>query len=497
MVSQYFIALLPLFIIILTTIIVMLSIAWKRNHFVNTIITVIGINIALLSLYFVYQLDQTNITSLLIIDHYSIFYSILIMLAGLATCIFSYPWLKDFSDNKDEFYILLLIAILGGLVLTSANHFAAFFIGIELLSIPLFGLIGYDFHNKYALEATLKYAIISAVSSAFLLFGIALMYADIGSLQFIDLKLTLIHNNFHADHLLIFSIGMIIIGLGFKLSLVPFHFWTPDVYQGSSIPVITFLATVSKIAIFCVSVRLFLNYSVIKLDAIYKALSIIAFISILFGNLMAMLQNNIKRLLGYSSIAHSGYLLTTLLAIKFHRFSFETSEIYLVGYLLTNFGIFGAINLLSGSYKNSNNSIELFDSMRGLFWRKPILSVIITIMMLSLAGIPITLGFIGKFYVLLFCINMHLWWLIGIIILSGTIGVYYYLRVIARLYIVEKTSFSYIKLNNNKFNENNWIFTPCGIVISISTILVLLLGIYPKPLINIIQIAQAFLLANI
>ena len=171
---QQLIALLPLLIVGLTVVVVMLSIAWRRNHFVNATLTVIGLNLALVSLWFVGQAGAMDVTPLLRVDGYSMFYTALVMLASLATCTFAYPWLAGFPDNKDEFYLLVLIAALGGVVLASANHLAALFIGIELLSLPLFGLIGYAFRQKRSLEAALKYTILSAAASSFVRVGIAL-----------------------------------------------------------------------------------------------------------------------------------------------------------------------------------------------------------------------------------------------------------------------------------------------------------------------------------
>lgn len=477
---QQLIALLPLLIVGLTVVVVMLSIAWRRNHFVNATLTVVGLNLALLSLWFVGHAGPMDVTPLLRVDGYSMFYTGLVMLASLATCTFAYPWLAGFPDNKDEFYLLVLIAALGGIVLASANHLAALFIGVELLSLPLFGLIGYAFRQKRSLEAALKYTILSAAASSFLLFGIALIYADSGNLSFVALGQHL-SDDMLREPLLLIGLGMMIIGLGFKLSLVPFHLWTPDVYQGAPAPVSTFLATASKIAIFGVIMRLFMYAPVTDSEAVRTVLAVIAFVSILFGNLMAISQSNIKRLLGYSSIAHLGYLLVALIVVQSQQLALETAGVYLAGYLFSSLGAFGVVSLMSSPYRGSDAD-SLF-SYRGLFWHRPILSAVMTIMMLSLAGIPMTLGFIGKFYVIASSVSGQLWWLTGAVVAGSAIGLYYYLRVTVSLYLSPPEM-------HTRDTPANWAFTAGGVVVLISAILVLLLGVYPQPLIRLVQLAQ-------
>ncbi|EIS59553.1 NADH-quinone oxidoreductase subunit N, partial [Yersinia pestis PY-64] len=395
---QQLIAMLPLLIVGLTVVVVMLSIAWRRDHFINATLTVIGLNLALLSLYFVGQVGPMDVTPLMRVDGYSMFYTGLVIIASLATSTFAYPWLVGYPDNREEFYLLVLIAALGGILLASANHLASLFLGIELLTLPLFGLIGYAYRQKRSLEASIKYMLLSAAASSFLLFGMALLYAESGSLSFVGLGQSLSDSMVHQP-LILAGLGMMIVGLGFKLSLVPFQLWTPDVYQGAPAPVSTFLATASKIAIFAVVMRLFMYAPAADSEAVRLVLSIIAVASILFGNLMAISQTNIKRLLGYSSIAHLGYLLIALVAVQTHELALplETIGVYLAGYLFSSLGAFGVVSLMSSPYKGPD--AESLFSYRGLFWHKPILSAVMTVMMLSLAGIPMTLGFIGKFFV--------------------------------------------------------------------------------------------------
>ncbi|QHM94117.1 NADH-quinone oxidoreductase subunit NuoN [Kosakonia sacchari] len=477
---QHLIALLPLLIVGLTVVVVMLSIAWRRNHFLNATLSVIGLNVALLSLWFVGQAGAMDVTPLMRVDGYAMLYTGLVLLASLATCTFAYPWLEGYSDNKEEFYLLVLIAALGGILLANANHMAPLFLGIELISLPLFGLVGYAFRQKRSLEASIKYTILSAAASSFLLFGIALVYAQTGNLSFVAIGKSLGEGMLH-EPLLLAGLGMMIVGLGFKLSLVPFHLWTPDVYQGAPAPVSTFLATASKIAIFGVVMRLFLYAPVGESEAVRVVLGIIAFVSIIFGNLMALSQTNIKRLLGFSSISHLGYLLVALIALQGGQMSMETVGVYLAGYLFSSLGAFGVVSLMSSPYRGPD--AESLYSYRGLFWHRPILSAVMTVMMLSLAGIPMTLGFIGKFYILAVGVEAHLWWLTAAVVLGSAIGLYYYLRVAVSLYLNAPQQL-------NRDAPSNWAYSAGGIVVLISALLVLLLGIYPQPLISIVQLAM-------
>lgn len=481
--SVLFIAELPLLLTVFTAIAVMLSIAWQRNHKQVFFITAAGLNAALFSLFWASSATDVPVTPLLMVDSYALFYSALILIGSLATITLARAWLKKFPDNREEFYLLLVLASTGAIVMVQAHHLAAVFIGIELMSLPLFGLVGYAFKQRRSLEAAVKYMVLSASATAFLLFGIALIYAQVGSLDIatIGARLSRLPNveNAHLT-LMVVGLGMMVTGLGFKLSLVPFHLWTPDVYQGAPAPVTTYLATVSKIAVFAVLLRLF--YSIPATDSFfYSLLGGLAFISIIVGNLLALLQNNLKRLLGFSSTAHFGYLLVALIACRLGDLSQEAIALYLVMYLLTSVGSFGVVSLMSSPYQERD--ADELPAYRGLFWRRPILSSALTIMLLSLAGIPMTLGFIGKFYILTVGVRFYFWWLTGAVIFGSAVGLYYYLRVISILYLRTPGMPS-------RDARNDWALTTGGLMVLTSAILVLLLGVYPQPLLDLLPLAQ-------
>ncbi|MGL4600677.1 MAG: proton-conducting transporter membrane subunit, partial [Plesiomonas sp.] len=212
-----------------------------------------------------------------------------------------------------------------------------------------------------------------------------------------------------------------------------------------------------------------------------QVLSILAVLSILFGNLSALMQNNIKRMLGYSSIAHFGYVLVAVVAARNLAVPEESVAVYLVAYVLTALGAFGVVSLISSPYRGRD--ADLLYSYRGLFWHRPVLAAVLTVMMLALAGIPLTLGFIGKFYVLAVGVESHNWWLTGAIVLGSAIGLYYYLRVMVALYLAPQ-------MVRTRDTADNWAVSAGGIVLLLSALLVLVLGIYPQPLLTLVSVAR-------
>ncbi|KRW64512.1 NADH:ubiquinone oxidoreductase subunit N [Pseudomonas sp. TTU2014-096BSC] len=484
--QQHFIALLPLLITGATAIAVMLAIAWRRNHGLSFVVTSVGLTLALVSIVPALRVAPLDVTPLLRLDAFAYFYSAVVLVATLACVTLAHAYLGEkagadgFPGNREELYLLMALSAAGGLVLVSAQHLAGFFIGLELLSVPVYGLVAYAFFNKRSLEAGIKYMVLSAAASAFLLFGMALLYAESGSLSFSGLGASLAAQG--SSVLVQAGIGMMLIGLGFKLSLAPFHLWTPDVYEGAPAPVATFLATVSKVAVFAVLLRLYQLSPATSGGWLNDALSLIAIASILIGNLLALNQSNLKRLLGYSSIAHFGYLLVALIASK--GLAVEAIGVYLVTYVLTTLGAFGVITLMSSPFQGRD--ADALYEYRGLFWRRPYLTAVLTVMMLSLAGIPLTAGFIGKFYVIASGVESQLWWLLGALIIGSAVGLFYYLRVMVTLYLVEPGM-------RRHDAPINWGQRAGGMMLLAIAVLAFFLGVYPQPLLELVQ--QAGLVA--
>jgi len=421
------IALLPLIIIAATSIVIMLVIAFYRDHRLTAILTLAGLFLALVSLPFIASMAPRSITQLLIIDLYALYYMGLIFFAGFAVASLAYSYLDVHDGHHEEFYLLLLLAILGTAVLVASEHFAALFLGIEILSVSLYALAAYLRHSNRSIEAGVKYLILAAVSSAFILFGMALVYAETGSMEFSQIALRATVSGVHG---LLFTagLGMLVVGLGFKLGVVPFHMWTPDVYEGAPAPVTAFIATVSKGAVFALVLRYFSHVDLHAHRSLFVILTITAIASMFAGNLLALLQRNVKRILAYSSISHVGYLLVTLLASG--PLAVSAAAFYLAAYFVTTLGAFGVVTVLSDKDRDADS----MDDYKGLAWRRPWLAGVFTAMLLSLAGIPLTAGFVGKFYVVAAGMGSALWLLVIVLVINSAIGLFYYLRIIGAVY---------------------------------------------------------------
>lgn len=475
---ESFIALLPLLIMCATAVIVMLSIAVRRHHLWNAAITAIGLNAALGSLYFASQVIPQAVTPLLMVDGYALFYMAVILVATLGCSTLAHVYMEGYQGNREEIYLLLTLAASGGLVLACSRHFASLFIGLELLSVPVYAMVAYLFREKRSLEAGIKYMVLSAVASAFLLFGMALLYSQYGSLSFADFvpRAGLIT----SAPIIFAGVAMMLVGLGFKLSLAPFHLWTPDVYEGAPAPVGAFLATASKVAVFAVLLRFLIEAPVARMGIVYDVFTALAIASIVIGNLLALTQSNLKRLLGYSSIAHFGYVLVIIVAgIGTSKEQvLEGVAIYLLTYVVTTLGAFGVVSLMSSPYRG--HDADALSHYRGMFWRRPYLTGVMTAMMLSLAGIPITAGFIGKFYALKAGVDAQLWLLLGAVVLGSAMGLYYYLRVMVTSFLAAPGMARYDA-------QLNWGQQASGIMVLALTAAMFYLGIYPQPIIEMIQ----------
>lgn len=440
MTVEQLILLLPLIIVATTSIATMLMVAAKRNHAVSCFITSFGLLLALLSLFIVVDYPAQEITPLLQVDAFNLFFTALILLAALAITLFSYPYLCNLNDHQDEFYILVAIATLGALVMVSSTHFVTAFLGMEMLSVCLYGMVAYPLHRdttaQYPLEASIKYLVLSAVSSGFVLFGIALLYAQTGTLHFSDISAGFAQatTDGPGPEYFIVACLLIIAGFAFKLSLVPFHLWTPDVYEGAPLPATAFLATVGKIAMAALLMRFLSVSGVLDSPVIINVLTVMAVLSILGGNLLALLQSNLKRLLSYSSIAHMGYLLIALMTVQSNvtgvtSLGSEAVSFYLIAYVIMSLGAFGVMMVVSDSAHERDH----IGHYQGFFWRDPWLALVFSAMLLSLAGIPLTIGFIGKFYVFATGVENAQWALLATMIIGSGIGLFYYLRIIYRM----------------------------------------------------------------
>jgi NADH-quinone oxidoreductase subunit N len=468
-----FVSLGPLVAIAVTVVVLMIVIAIHRSHRLTALLALAGVSIAILLLRTATAASQDG-TALFALDGYARFYTGLILAATAAVTLLSVGYLEQVADQRDEYYVLLLLAALGSLVLASATHFVSFFLGLELLSVSLYALIAYSRTREQSIEAGVKYLVLAATSAAFLLFGMALVYAELGTLAFAGLTTTAIST---PDPLLVLTgIGLIIVGFSFKLALVPFHLWTPDVYQGAPAPVTAFVATVSKGAMFALLVRYFSVVDLRGHHVLVIVFALLAIASMVVGNLLALLQSNVKRLLAYSSIAHLGYLLVAFLASGVLATTAIT--FYLVAYFVTSLGAFGVVTVLSTGEREA----ESLDDYRGLVVRRPWLAALFTAMLLSLAGIPLTAGFVGKFYLTLAAGSAALWPLLVVMMVASGVGLFYYLRVIVAMFTAPSTEAT---------DRAGAARVPlvAGVTLAALTIGLVWFGLYPGPLIALIRSA--------
>ena len=479
----------PVMIVALTTIVVMILTAIKRNHNLIATASVVGLNLAAAYVLFTMfggAFKPANVMGMFMVDAFTLLYQVIILIAALACCTLSHAYIESYKDNREELYILMLSSVTGAMLMVASSHYASFFISLELMSIPVYGLLAYTHQRSQSLEAGVKYLVLSATASAMLLMGMAYIYAYTGTLSFVAEPGKLF--TVFSQPAVVIGLALIVFAVAFKLSLAPFHKWTPDVYAGAPAPIATFLATVAKVAMIGLFVRYALSSGLILADSFVTIISIIAVLSILAGNLLAVRQVNLKRILAYSSIAHFGYLLVAIVSSRNTDFlqvqgfaTFESVNVYVITYVLTTIGAFGVVTLMSSPYNNTDEAGSLAE-YRGLFWRRPVLTAVLTVMMLSLAGIPLTAGFIGKFLVIKTAVAGEAWFLTAMVILGSGIGLYYYLRVMVVLYMTPPET---PRLDA----VNHWGQKVGGIMVLLAALAVLVIGVYPDPVIAVSKYA--------
>lgn len=423
-------ALLPLLVLAGGATFLMLQIAFLRSVTLTATLATLTMGFAALSCIYAAQQVPLTVTPLLRADSFALLFCVLFCTAGAVTVLLSQEYIRHHGDEPEEYFLLLLLSTLGACVLAYAVHLASLLLGLELMSVSLYALIAYPNKSILPLEAAIKYLVLSGAASATALFGFALLYAATGTLEFAELGQKLGQSEM-GESILLVAAAMILAGLGFKLSVVPFHLWTPDVYAGAPAPVTGFLASVAKAAVFVALLRLFLEADLFRYRILVEVTGLLAILSMLAGNLLALLQTNIKRMLAYSSIAHLGYLLIIFMVCinsENRDLATEAAAYYLIAYTATTLGAFGLLTLISARQEQREN-VELHN-VSGLFWRQPLLAGLMLVALLSLAGIPLTAGFIAKFYIFNAAVSGHHWVLLCALIAGSGIGIYYYLRVV-------------------------------------------------------------------
>lgn len=429
-------------------------------------LTLIGL---LTSLAFVVTSWNTNQTyyGMMQMDNFALAFAGITILGTLFIFLLTQNYFAEHSENIAEYFTLILFALAGIVIMVSYKNMSMLFIGVEIMSVALYILAGIRKNNFASNEASLKYFLMGAFSTGFLLFGITLIYGATGSFDLEVINQYLVANYKSISPLFYPGVILLMVGLCFKIGAAPFHFWTPDVYEGAPTLITAFMSTVVKTAGFAAFLRLFADTFAPLHDFWLPPLMVIVCLTLFIGNVTALFQKNFKRMLAYSSISHAGYLLFSLVALT--ASSANNVLVYAAAYTFASIIAFGVLILVKQKTGNDN-----FESFNGLGKRNPFAAFVLTVAMLSLAGIPLTAGFIGKYLMFLNVMHDYQFYLVAFAILNALVGFYYYFKVIVAMYFKEGSE---IELE-----------TPVQykVVLVLSLIITVFLGIYPSVILNLI-----------
>jgi NADH-quinone oxidoreductase subunit N len=459
----------------------------KKSSPVPAVVALLGILTA-----FIFAVGESGspaisiFSNMLAVDGFSLFFRMVVLTSSFLIVIFSLQSeeLKQTGRNLGEYYALLVGLTLGLMLMAGASNLLMMYIAIELSSLSSYILAGFIKQSKSSSEASLKYVIYGAASSGMMLYGISILYGLTGSVDFYTVNRALLVGDYNTAAIVIAGI-LIMVGFGYKISAVPFHFWTPDVYEGAPITITAFLSVASKAAGFAMMIRFFVismvdptsgrlqvgTWAVLHGFEWNLVLAGLAVLTMTLGNLIAVWQNNLKRLLAYSSIAHAGYMLLGVVVLS--NQGIAAVMVYFAMYLFMNLGAFYVVMIIA----NKTGSEDI-DSYKGLGHRSPIVGVAMTIFLLSLTGIPPTAGFVGKFYIFAALISAKWFWLAIIGVLNSVVSLYYYVRILRNMFLRDPAP------NAGPIN----IPVSQLIVLAVLVIPTLLLGLYFGP---IVEFAQA------
>jgi NADH-quinone oxidoreductase subunit N len=500
--ADTFQALLPWIVLGAGALVTLLVTSAARLHGAVAAIAGVTLALAALALPAAGRAPAGALLPLLLVDGFTVYFAALILLASIAVVWLAHGYLARQAEQREEFYTALLIATLGAITLVGTRHLAALFLGLELLSVGLFVMAAYLRDRPASLEAGFKYLVLASVSSAFLVFSIALLYASCGTLELPGIAMALGGLDASDSRLAIAGLGLVLVAAGFKLALVPFHLWAPDVYEGAPTPSTAYLASASKAAMLAVVVRAFLELRSERTDAVLVVVGTIAVASMLAGNLLGLFETRIKRLLAYSSIAHLGYASLALLIAG--PLAVEAAAFYMTAYLATVLAAFGVV----GALEHETGGAPTIEAYRGLLWRRPVLATILMTAMLSLAGIPLTAGFVAKFLLLVAGVEAGLWIPVFALVLGSAIGVFYYLRVVVALFSRTEAEEALAHGGAHARAANGPALDPAtaratlagplelasapvplgtGFVLVVLTVVVIWLGTWPAPILRLIE----------
>lgn len=411
-------------------------------------------------------------------DHYIIDkLAILSKLFIYIFCIFAFAYAREYNASRDiarnEYYLLGIFAVLGMSVMASANSFLTIFLGLELLSLPLYAMVAMYKHSNNAIEAAMKYFVLGSMASGLLLYGISLLYGITGSVTLHAVGQLLQSKD---QVVAIVALVFILAGLVFKFGAVPFHMWVPDVYQGASTPTTLFIASAPKIAAFAITLRILVQAMPSLHVNWEQILVVIAILSMFFGNVLAIVQSNIKRMLAYSSIGHVGYTLLGILAGPYSAQGYSAAMFYIITYVLVAVGAFAIVAIMS----RDGVDLDKLNDYRGLNSRNPWLAFMMLLLMFSMAGVPPTVGFFAKLGLLQALVQANMVWLAVLALIFSLIGAYYYLRVVLLMYFEEP---------GEGMDASPVLVSPTmRLAISLNGGAALILGVLPSSLIDLCRI---------
>lgn len=420
--------------------------------------------------------NTNNMTVLFTADLFSMIIRTLLVIGTLLVLLFTRTYVDKRAEVPGEFYVILLSALFGGMLLSGSTDLIMVFVSLETLGISSYVLAAYLRGNVRSLEAGLKYLLYGGMATAILLFGFSILYGLTGTTSYAGMVAALSMNPMSSPLLLSIMTVMILGGICFKLSAAPFHMWAPDVYEGAPTPVIAFLSVVSKIAGFSLAIRLFAAGLPTSMPAWAGLFSVLAVLSMVIGNVVALTQSNIKRLLAYSTVAHVGYLFLGLVVLT--PDGLGSLLYYLIAYLFMNLGAFAVVT----RFEDVTGHTDIA-SYSGLVRKKPALALLLSIMFLSLAGIPITAGFFGKFFLFqaVATAGTQYLWLVGLALLTSTISLYYYLNVIRLMLIGEPSQ----AVEEWPVSDSGAARIPVNVALAICFLGTLLLGVFAEPSLNL------------
>ncbi len=444
------------------------------NRRVGAAQRVFGIALYVIVLFYVFRLWNIEsapiLGGMLIVDRFSLFFTVIVAVCAIGTILTSSNYLKRFGLDRAEFFSMIFFSSMGMVVLVSAIDLISVFLGIELMSLAIYVLVAFRRRDFLGNEAAMKYFLIGAFAIAFFLYGVSLIYGITGSTNFEDIAAAVSERGLADSPVFLLAIALILAGLGFKISSVPFHMWTPDVYQGAPTPITSFMATAVKAASFGAFLRLFTVCFMSSQGEWADIIWVLAVITMTVGNVVALVQRNIKRMLAYSSIAHAGYILIGMAALSTDNTNAASGVMFYV--LVYAFMTLGAFALVSAIEKKGiTRGLEEAD-YSGLGLERPFLGLAMAVFMFSLAGIPPTAGFFAKYYIFSAAVEQGMVGLAVIGVLNSALSLYYYLRVIVAMYM-------------HKRDEPVPVHADLGIriVLFVSLLAVLWLGVGPSGII--------------